>query len=286
MNTVVIGASGVVGTYLVKRFEAARFDVIGTYYRTKTSDAAVQLDKTDEQAVSRVVSSHDADLIIDAGAFHDVDQCEIRRDRAWTVNVTGTRNVATVADRADAHYVFFSTDYVFPGDSDRAPYAESDPVDPVNFYGQTKYAGEQAATIATRSTVLRSSVLYGATRSNFMTWALDQLKEKKELAVVNDQVNSPTYAADIAEACLEIGQRNLTGLFHAGGPESLSRYEFVRRLAETVWDDGVEVRPIPSEELGQRAARPSDSSLDSSRLYDAIDYSFRDCVTAFNEVFS
>lgn len=284
MDTVVIGASGLVGSNVVRRFREAGFDVVGTYNTSPTAEGTVHVDKTDESAVSAVISERDPDIVVDTAAFHDVDTCEFERDAAWSVNATGTRNAAVAADDANAQFVYLSTDYVFPGDPDQAPYAENDRVNPVNYYGQSKYAGEQAAKIATRSTILRSSVLYGTSNANFMTWALDQLRDDHEIEVVDDQVGTPTYAADVAEACLRVGRQDLTGLFHAAGPESVSRYEFTRRLAEVYGYDPDDVRPIPTENLGQQATRPRDSSLDSTRLYDRINYTFRGPRRSFESI--
>lgn len=284
MDTVVIGASGLVGSHVARRIEAEGFEVTGTYHTSPTEEATVQVDKTDEPGIHRLISHHDPDLVIDTAAFHDVDACELQRDKAWFVNAAGTRNVAVAADNVGAHYVFLSTDYVFPGNRESAPYAETDPINPVNYYGQCKYAGEQAAKIADLSTVLRTSVIYGVSNDNFLTWALKELRESAQISVVDDQVATPTFAGDVAEACLKIGQQRHTGLFHASGPESISRYEFVRRLAEMYGCDHVDVNPILTEELDQRAQRPVDSSLDSTKLYETVEFEFRDTTAALEEI--
>ena len=281
MDTLVIGGSGLVGSHILRRFSKEGLDVTGTYNTSPSSNVSVQIDKTDEAAVSALICDRDPDLIIDVAAFHDVDACEVQRDKTWSVNVTGARNLAVAANDVNAHLVYLSTDYVFSGEPTLAPFVETDPVNPVNYYAQSKYAGEQAAKIAEQSTILRSGVLYGLSRSNFMTWALDKLREKDTIGIVDDQVSTPTYAGDVAEACLRVGQRGLTGLYHAAGPESISRYEFTRRLAEAYGHDPAKVNSIPTEKLDQLAPRPRDSSLDSSKLYDMIDHSFRDTRTAF-----
>jgi dTDP-4-dehydrorhamnose reductase len=272
-----------VGSNVVQTFEDQGHETWGTYL-TSSADTGIRLDKTDAAEVSDVVAEAQPDIIVDAAAFHAVDECETKRDTAWTVNATGTRNVAVAANEAGAHLVYLSTDYVFPGDTDTPPYRESDPVDPINYYAEAKYGGEQAAKIADRVTVLRPSVIYGLANANFVTWVLGELRDGNDIGIVDDQVSRPTYAPDLASACLAIARQKITGLYHATGPESLSRYEFTIRLAEVYGFDTKLVSPISTEELGQTAPRPTDSSLDSNRLYDVIDTEFRTPTAAFEEM--
>lgn len=286
MRILVIGGSGLVGSNVVDHAADAGADVHATYRETKVDHATIELDKTDAERTKGVVTELDPDLIVDTAAFHAVDACEAERDRAWTVNATGTRNVSVAANTVDAHLIYLSTDYVFPGIPSEAPYLESDPVDPLNYYAQTKYAAEQATKIANKATILRPSVIYGLASDNFVTWALDELAKGNELTIVDDQISSPTYAPDLAEACLGVFDRELTGVYHATGPQSLSRHEFTEILAD-IYDFDVElVQPISTEAFGQGASRPEDSTLDSSRLYDALNYEFKAPREGFSEMYN
>jgi dTDP-4-dehydrorhamnose reductase len=282
MKTLVIGGSGLVGSNIVTIASESGDDVHATYRSTETDRTASRLDKTDAEETLALVERVQPDAVIDTAAFHAVDDCETDRERAYAVNATGTRNTAVAADCVDAHFVYLSTDYVFPGDPTEAPYREEDPVLPVNYYARAKYAGEQAARIPETATVLRPSVVYGESKPNFVTWALDELRADNGIDIVNDQVSSPTYAPDLARACLEVVERGLVGVYHATGPERCSRYEFTVALAERFGYDPSLVSPITTAELGQEAPRPADSSLDSSALYDALGWTF----TPPGEVFS
>jgi dTDP-4-dehydrorhamnose reductase len=273
MRVFVIGGNGLVGSNVVSQCENAGVSINSTS-RTE-GEADVVLDKTDPRETRERIAEHDPDIVIDTAAFHAVDDCEHDRDQAWSVNVTGTRNVAVAADAVGAHLIFLSSDYVFPGNPEDAPYHESDPIAPCNYYGETKYAGEQAAKIATRHTILRPSVIYGLASDNFATWALRELENRNEIGIVDDQTSRPTYAPDLASACLKIADKSITGLYHATGPVSLSRYQFTIELANAYNYDPDLVEPIATEELGQEAPRPEDSSLDSSTLYQMLDYEFR-----------
>lgn len=284
MDVLVIGGSGLVGSNIVEVAHDLDADVTATYHENPRDHTDIELDKTDSDATQQVVTDIVPDLIVDTAAFHDVDDCETYRDRTWTVNATGTRNVATAANSVDAHLVYLSTDYVFPGDPDDVPYTETDPVAPLNYYAETKYAGEQAAKIANKSTILRPSVIYGLRSDNFVTWVLAELRNSEEVGIVDDQISAPTYAVDLAHACLKVHQHELTGLYHATGPQSVSRYEFTEVLAEVYGFDTNLVQPITTDELGQDATRPEDSTLDSSRLYELIDYNFSPPEDAFTDM--
>lgn len=284
MKLLVIGGSGLVGTNIVKIASETEAEVHATYHNTGTERTDSQLDKTDADQTTSLIKDLDPDVVIDTAAFHAVDDCETERGKAWAVNAAGTRNAAFATDKIGAHFIYLSTDYVFSGEPSEAPYTEEDPVSPLNYYARTKYAGEQAAQIADTATVLRPSVIYGDASSNFVTWALDELREGNELNIVDDQVSTPTYAPDLAQVCLEVADRELTGVYHAAGPESLSRYEFTVKLAEVGGFDSELISPISTEELGQEAPRPAVSSLDSTQLYDATGCTFQQPSEAFNNI--
>jgi len=284
MKLLVIGGSGLVGSNIVDQAIDHDIRVRATYYSEETDNTDTELDKTNAERTATIIREFDPDIVVDTAAFHAVDDCEIERDRAWTVNAAGTRNVAAAADAVDAHFVYLSTDYVFSGDPTEAPYSEDDPVSPLNYYARTKYAGEQAAQIPDAATVLRPSVIYGLANSNFVTWALGELEDRNELDIVDDQVSTPTYAPDLAQACLAVAEQGVTGIYHAAGPESLSRYEFTLQLAEICGYDPDLVSPISTEEFGQDAPRPEDSSLNSTILYEQIDQIFKRPEQAFTEL--
>jgi len=275
MHVLVVGGSGLVGSNVVTQARERGFAVDATYHADATEDATIELDVCDADRVHEVVTNADPDAVVHTAAFHAVDDCESERDRAWAVNAGGTRTVAAAADAVGAHLITLSTDYVFGGDPAAAPFSEADPVNPANYYAETKYAGEVAARSAAEAAVLRPSVVYGTGGTNFVTWALGELEAGEEIGIVDDQVSAPTYAPDLARACLDVVERGLTGTYHATGPVSVSRYEFTVTLAAVFGFDTDLVSAISTEELGQEAPRPADSTLDSSRLYDAIDSRFR-----------
>jgi dTDP-4-dehydrorhamnose reductase len=285
MYVLVVGGTGLVGTHVVDCATERGHEVSWTYHTAEDPGPDTHhLDKTDAAAVEALLADLDPDAVIDAAAFVDVDACEADRDRAWTINATGTRHVARAATAVNAHYVTLSTDYVFPGNPDTAPYSAEDPVAPPNYYGVTKYAAEGAARIADDWTVLRTSVVYGRGPANFVTWVLSELDARNEVDIVDDQVSTPTYVSDLARAVVDVVEGGVTGLHHAAGPESLSRYEFTQRLAEVHGYDPSLINDIPTTELGQIASRPADGSLDSTPLYDCLGWRFREPREAFASI--
>jgi dTDP-4-dehydrorhamnose reductase len=284
MRLLIIGGSGLVGLNIVQEAETNDIEVYATHNTSPSEYTEISLDKTDQERTKAIAEEVDPDVIIDTAAYHAVDDCETNREYAWTVNATGTRNAAVAASSVGAHYIYLSTDYVFPGNKSDTPYSEDDPVSPVNYYAETKYAGERASRIVSDATILRPSVVYGLARNNFTTWALGELESGEEINIVNDQFSTTTYAPDLARACVAVAKKGLTGLYHAAGPVRQSRFQFTRQLAEAFDYDPSLVTPITTEEFGQDAPRPTDGSLDSSRLYNSVEYEFRSPQTAFENM--
>lgn len=284
MHVLLIGGTGLVGSNIRETAARRGHSVTSTFHTNSSAGGDVQLNKVNQQDVTDLVRNTRPDVVIDTAAFHDVDACETDRERAWQVNAQGTKHVAQAAKSVDAHVLYLSTDYVFAGVPDEAPFQESAPVNPVNYYAQTKYSGEQAAKIAADWTVLRTSVVFGLARPNFATWVLSELDNGDSVGIVDDQISTPTYAPALAEACVTLAEDELTGLYHAAGPEQLSRYEFTVRLAEAYGYDTSLVEPISTAELGQEAPRPANSSLDSSRLHSVLDSDLTRPVLAFDDM--
>ncbi len=199
--------------------------------------------------------SLEADLVLHAAAWTDVDGAEASPAEAEAVNVAGTRNVVALG----APVVYFSTDYVFDG-SKREPYLESDEPVPLSVYGRTKLAGEQEVR---EGWIVRSSWLFGWTGTNFVRTMLRLGAERDEVSVVADQVGCPTYVGHLAEATRKLLSLP-GGVWHVAAEGECSWAEFARAIFE---DAGVSchVREISTEELGRPAPRPAYSVLRSER---------------------
>jgi dTDP-4-dehydrorhamnose reductase len=211
--------------------------------------------RTREQLDVTAPLTVEADLVLHAAAWTDVDGAELDPAGAEAVNVGGTRNVAALG----APVVYYSTDYVFDG-SKREPYLESDDPYALSVYGRTKLAGEREVR---EGWIVRSSWLFGWTGKNFVRTMLELGRERDEVAVVADQVGCPTYVGHLAEATRELLNRP-HGIWHLAAHGECSWADFARAIFEEA-DLDCHVRDIATEELGRPAPRPAYSVLRSEK---------------------
>ncbi|HWU37045.1 MAG TPA: dTDP-4-dehydrorhamnose reductase, partial [Candidatus Acidoferrum sp.] len=220
MRILVTGAKGQLGVELLQTLKLAH-EVIGL--------DLPELDITRSTATDQVADLR-PNWVIHAAAATDVDGCE--RDSAWAqaVNGDGTGRVADGCRRAGAGMIYISTDFVFDGRK-RSPYTEEDQPAPLSVYGRSKLAGEEAARVlAPRWAIVRSAWMFGVSGKNFVKGIVNKAVAGERLRFVNDQVGSPTYARDLAQALAELVTRQLTGVFHVTNSGSCSRYEFARAI--------------------------------------------------------
>jgi dTDP-4-dehydrorhamnose reductase len=197
----------------------------------------------------------DADLVLHAAAWTDVDGAEVDPEGARRVNVDGTRNVAGLG----VPVVYYSSDYVFDG-SKGEPYVESDELRPLSVYGRTKLEGEREVR---GGWIVRSSWLFGWTGTNFVRTMLRLGGERDEVSVVADQVGSPTYVGHLAEATRELLELP-GGVWHVAADGECTWAEFARAIFEEAGLD-CHVHEITTAELGRPAPRPAYSVLRSER---------------------
>lgn len=223
----------------------------------------LQLDLTHKQEVRRVLDEFEPDIIVNTAAVTDVDLCEKERALAWRVNVGSVENLAHAANLVGAKIIHLSTDYVFDGE--KGPYGESDRPNPISYYGRTKFASENVLRIAgTPSAIIRTMVLYGIgkkVKSNFALWLYHNLKENKQIRVVDDQIGNPTLVDDLAFGILKIIELERTGLYHIAGADLVSRYDFALSLCKIFGFNKKLITPVKSSQFKQPAPRPLKSGL-------------------------
>jgi dTDP-4-dehydrorhamnose reductase len=212
------------------------------------------LDITDRDAVGAAIGPHD--LVINCAAWTNVDGAEDQAEQAMLVNRDGARHVAEAAGRV----VHVGTDYVFDG-SKRGAYVESDPTAPLQEYGRTKLAGEEAVAAANPDhLIVRASWLFGAGGANFVATMLRLGDERDELRVVDDQVGCPTFTGHLAEGLVALAQGGERGVRHLAGGGSCSWYEFAREIFGRAGVD-CQVEPCTTAEFPRPAARPANSVM-------------------------
>ncbi|MBI4842414.1 MAG: dTDP-4-dehydrorhamnose reductase [candidate division NC10 bacterium] len=254
MRIVITGAEGQLGVELVPAL-AAHGEVIGT--------TLADLDVTNPGCADFLAGLR-PDWVVHAAAATDVDGCERDPEWAMAVNAEGTRRVAEGCRRAGAGLLYLSTDYVFDGRKGTS-YTESDAPVPLNVYGRSKLEGERATrSLASRWVIIRTAWLYGTHGRNFVKTILGKVAAGEQLRVVDDQVGSPTYAKDLADAVGLLLSQGLTGLFHVTNSGSCSWYEFAREILRLTGDHGVPLHRISSAELDRPARRPAYSVLENA----------------------
>jgi dTDP-4-dehydrorhamnose reductase len=218
-------------------------------------------------------------LIVNAAAYTAVDRAESEPDIVMQINAAAPAAMAEAAKQVGALLVHYSTDYVFDGAS-RVPYTENDSTNPLNVYGKTKLAGEEAIRSSGSShLIFRTSWVYGARGRNFLLTILRLARERRELMIVNDQIGAPTWSRDIAQATARVIRQINMGKNLAVNAEKLSGTYNLTATGETSWFgfaefallsvkllDSITLRPLSTAEYKTAARRPLYSVLDSSHF--------------------
>ena len=279
MRILVTGANGLLGQMVVRLCAGksgvtllatakgeerigAPLQAANTSYRT--------LDITSKQDWEQALDDFRPDTVLHAAAMTQVDDCEAQPDLCHSLNVDAVDLGAAACEARGVHFVLLSTDFVFDGQE--GPYDETAVPAPLSVYGRSKWEAEKRVQRLTSPWAIVRTVLVigsvpGLSRSNIVLWAVDALRQGKTITVVQDQWRSPTWAEDLARGCLAVSEKKATGIYHISGPEVLSVYDFVLRIAAVFGLDTSLVTPISTAQLGQAAQRPARTGflLDKAR---------------------
>ncbi len=238
------------------------------------------LDLRDESAIRTLLRQLRPQLIVNAAAYTAVDKAESQAELAFAVNARAPAILAQEAAALGAWLIHYSTDYVFAGDKPQAAYLETDPTGPINVYGRSKLAGEEAIAAAGGAhIILRTSWVYGAHGANFVKTIIRLARERETLSIVADQIGAPTSSSLIADTTAQLAAQlgaadtgGTSGVYHLQSAGTASWYEFasliVDRLrgAEPQAVRCREVLPIPASAYPTPARRPANSRLDCGKL--------------------
>ena len=268
----ILGATGQLGTDLVRAAAAAGVDHVGAVHE--------DIDVTRADSVAAGISRYRPTIVINTAAFHRVDACEDDPHRAYVVNTVGALLVARAAGRAGARSVYISTDYVFSGDKPPAEdgrltpdtaWVEDDPARPLNVYGASKAAGEEAVRLADpRHLIARVSSLFGAAgprnkSSNFVEAILKRAGEGGPLRVVSDQWITPSYAADAARAIVRLALSAAGGVAHVTSSDGCTWHGLAVEAIRLV-GLAAAVEAVSASTYYSTARRPRNSALHTGRL--------------------
>lgn len=250
MKILITGADGMLGTDLQEVLKNE--EVEPTDYK--------ELDITDLDAVMKYVKEYNPDVVVNTAAMTDVDGCETREEFAYILNAEGPKNLALACYEMDIPLVHISTDYVFKGDK-RRPLLEDDELGPETVYGKTKLEGEKnIKEILDKYFILRTAWLYGINGPNFVKKMLELAKNHDEISVVDDQIGSPTFTVDLANAIYDVIKTDKYGTYHVTNAGNTSWYDFAKLIFEETNTD-VKVKAVSSEEFAAPAKRPKYSVL-------------------------
>jgi len=264
----VIGAKGMLGRDLMKVLHASSFSNV-------TGWDIDEIDIRREEETVDKISRLRPEIVINLAAFTNVDEYESKAERAFAVNAEGMRHVALGANRCHAKVVYLSTDYVFDG-TKCEPYVESDPPNPLNVYGRSKLQGERyVQQLAEDGVIVRTQWLFGKHGNNFVSVVLRQAREKKELSIVDDQIGSPTYTVELANAISALIECDARGVFHVANSDYCSWFMFGQSILKYSGINGVSIRAISSKELNRAAIRPHYSGFDCRKLKEATGMTLR-----------
>lgn len=284
MKILVTGSNGQLGSEikdLVNDFKSFKF-----FFKDLP-----ELDICNSLELDKFVKDHKINAIINCAAYTAVDKAEDDSIVANKVNAEGVKNLVKVLRKVDGKLIHISTDYVFNGES-FVPYKESDLVNPIGVYGDTKRDGELSVIDSDiDGIVIRTSWLYSSYGNNFVKTMLRLGEERKELGVIFDQVGTPTYARDLAKACLDIFEKqknsSLTSngnVYHFSNEGVASWYDFAKEIM-LLGDINCKVNPIETKDYPTAAKRPHYSVLNKSNIKNdfniKIPYwkdSLKDCV--------
>ncbi|GMV54042.1 MAG: SDR family oxidoreductase [Chlorobi bacterium] len=215
-------------------------------------------------------------VIVNLVATSSVDACEADKETAQVLNVTLVKDLVRLARATDAHLVHLSTDYIFNGE--RGPYAENDTPAPINYYGKTKLSGENAViTSGISSTIIRTNVVYSPfpSRPDFVHSVLKSAETNSPVRAASDLYGNPTYVDDLAEAIVRVIETAAQGIYHVGGSDYVSRYQFATKIAEVFKLDTSLIHAVQAADLQLPAKRPLRAGLSTSTTEAVLGLRFR-----------
>lgn len=270
------GITGLLGKYFLSE-KLSDYEIIGTYKSNSSLNLknSIQLDVSDKSEVQNVIYRVNPSVIVHAASIGSVDYCESHQDEALAVNVEGTKNIISSCEEKNIKIIFISSNAVFDGDN--PPYSEISKINPLDVYGKTKAHGEkEVKNSVTNWVIIRLMTMYGWNnpneRTNPVTWALDQLKSKNSIKVVDDIYNNHLYAGQAAEVLWKIIKKKKNReVYNVAGGECTSRFELAVKTAEVFGFNKKFIAPVRNDFFKNLAPRPKNTCFDTSKIEKDLD---------------
>jgi dTDP-4-dehydrorhamnose reductase len=281
MRILITGSNGLLGQKIVRQCLKNNIDFCATSKGNNRnvdcpSAHYIDMDITSNEEVMSVFESYRPTHVIHTAAMTNVDQCELEPIACREINTRAVERIFRISKSLNAHFQLLSTDFVFDGE--KGNYAEDDVVNPLSEYARSKVDAEKIllADATNNWSIARTIIVYGEghqlTRSNIVLWAVDALRKGAPLNIVDDQFRAPTWADDLAWGCIQICLKKATGIFHLCGPETISIYEMVCRIAAYLGISIDGINRVQTNTLTQPAKRPARTGFNLSKSHAQLGY--------------
>lgn len=281
MRVLITGSNGLLGQKIVAQCIKRGHTFLATSKGENRNpdcpeEVYTSMDICQSDEIQNVLDAFSPTHVIHTAALTNVDYCEQNPSECHEVNVNAVEKLWSACKSRNIHFQLLSTDFVFDGE--KGNYSEEDEVGPLSVYARSKVDAEEilVSDDAKNWSIVRTIIVYGnghnLSRSNIVLWAIEALKEGKEMSIVDDQFRAPTWADDLAWACLEICRRDKMGVFHISGPETMSVFRIVERIAVHFGLSAEKVSRSSSKTLNQPAKRPPKTGFNLVKAKKEIDY--------------
>lgn len=267
----ITGISGFVGHHFIAKVHSNR-QLFGTYHQHEVQFADIpcySLNITDTDAFVALLEEVKPDTVIHLAALSNPNYCENHPENCREVNSAATFHLITACQNLGIHFIFASTDLVFDGKN--APYTEKQATNGIMTYGMDKAKTEHLAELMypNKVTIARLPLQYGwcETAPNFLTNWVNTLKAGNTIKAFTDEYRTAAWAGDVVDGLLLLAEKEAKGIWHLGGPERMSRYDFAIELTKILNVDPALVIPVLQKDIEMAAARPADVSLNSERAF-------------------
>jgi dTDP-4-dehydrorhamnose reductase len=274
----VVGKDGLLGSEMCQFFKKQEIFFVASSH----SEANI----LDVEALARFYEGHKPSHIVNCAAYVNVDEAEGKgKELAYALNVDGPKNLTALAKKHGLRMLHIGTDYVFDGEK-KSDYVETDETNPINEYGRTKLLGEVEVVKYEKGLCLRTASIYGKGKAGIVSGILDQIKSKEVVQHISDQISTPTYTKDIAEALFQI--KDESGIFHFTNEGSVSRYGLLLHIWHLAKELGIEVkckevRAVLQNECHRPAKRPLRSVLSNKKIEKFLEKPIRNWEEALRE---
>ncbi len=281
MKLLITGSNGLLGQKIVNQCISRKIHFIASSIgENRNSICPIEnycsLDIRDMNSIKEVIQKHQPTHVVHTAALTNVDQCELNPIDCKELNVDATHKLWLVCKENGIHFQLLSTDFIFDGI--KGNYSETDLPNPLSIYAQSKVDAEKLLIndFNKNWSIVRTIIVYGQgenlSRTNIICWAKESLANQQTMSIIDDQFRAPTWADDLAWACIQICFFNKTGIYHICGPETMSVYEIVCRVAKYFNFDIGLIKRTDSSTLNQPAKRPPKTGFDLSKSMKELGY--------------